>query len=65
MILLLISSIVAPVGMHIAMSRVPDARLVVEDVVTQTAVGIDAPTSDEVLRPALLEALSRRPRWHR
>ena len=41
--------------MNVAVRRVPDARLVVEDVVAQAAARVRAPASDEVLHPALLE----------
>ncbi len=42
------------------MRRMPDARLVVENVVAQPAIGVGAPSSDEVLNPSLLEERCRR-----
>ena len=47
-------------GTDVAMRGVPDARLVVEDVVAQPAVGVGAPAADEMLDPSLLKERRRR-----
>ncbi len=46
-------------GPDVAMRGVPDARLVVEDVVAQAAVRVRAPATDQVLDPALLQERCR------
>ena len=45
---------------HVPMSRVPDARLVVENVVAQAAGRVRAPAGDQMLHPALLKDRVRR-----
>src|SRR6185503_2770592 len=40
---------------HVAMRRMPEARLVIENVVPQSAGCIAAPTADQMLDPCLLQ----------
>ena len=60
MILSLISSMRLARRMDVAMGGVPEARLVVEDVVAQAAVCVRAPACHQVLHPGLLDERGRR-----
>src|SRR5439155_17992628 len=54
------------VGVHVAVRAVPDARLIVQQIVAQPTARRSAPRADQVLNPTSLESLVRgdiRIRW--